>query len=107
MYCIVYLNTCSWDQMVYKVVGGASGIFNDIAVLCSAYSSKPQSVTAVVSTPSKASRQFPLEREKVYGLFLDRLANSLMDGIHVHCSLACRDIVSAWAVAACLLMACV
>lgn len=103
-----YLNTCSWDWMVYKVVGEASGIFNDIAVFVGVLHT---TLSLEVSLQWTAHLQKPvgisLLKER-NGLFLDRLASSMMDGIHLPCSLACRDIVSAWAVAACLrLMPCV
>lgn len=103
-----YLNTCSWDWMVYKVVGEASGIFNDIAVFVGVLHT---TLSLEVSLQWTAHLQKPvgisLLKER-NGLFLDRLASSMMDGTHLPCSLACRDIVSAWAVAACLrLMPCV
>lgn len=95
--------------MVYKVVGGTPGIFNDIAVFVGVLHT---ALSLEVSAQWSAHLQKPvgnsLLKEKVYGLFLDRLANSLMDRIHLPCNLACRDSVSAWAVAACLrLTACV
>jgi len=62
-------------------VGRAFGTFNEIAVWVSANTKKTESVTTVVSTPSKASRQLLLGREKVYGpdfyFGTDRLANSI------------------------------
>lgn len=83
--------------MVHKLVGGASGIFNDIAVFVG--SALYTALNLEVSLQWSAHLQKPagislFNREKVYGLFLDGLANSLMDGIHHPCNSACRDSLS-------------